>query len=37
MARISSIYDRDYRDYFPGGIKLERVAVEKDLGVLATI
>ena len=31
MARIRSIDDRDY---YLGGIKLDRVDVEKDLGIL---
>ena len=31
MARIRSINDRDY---YLGGIKLDRVDVEKDLGIL---
>ena len=33
IARIKSILDRDY---FLGGVKLERVHVEKDLGVLGS-
>ena len=33
MARIRSIDDRDY---YLGGIKLDRVDVEKDLGILVS-
>ena len=31
VARVRSAVDRDY---FPGGIKLDRVAFEKDLWIL---